>query len=94
MCQQILFPKIVLFFIYFRGGNLLIIDLGHIKISSELQPNNINLEDATQMEMEEKLYDRFYMEFSEFQVLFCDSGKLLFSNHIDLLFLIFKEMFN
>ncbi|XP_066901628.1 intermembrane lipid transfer protein VPS13A isoform X3 [Halyomorpha halys] len=59
-----------------KGGNLLIIDLGHIKISSELQPNNINLEDATQMEMEEKLYDRFYMEFSEFQVLFCDSGDL------------------
>lgn len=57
-----------------RGGNLLIIDLGHVIVTSELQPNNVCLDDATQMEIEEKLYDRFHIEFSDFQLLFCDSG--------------------
>lgn len=51
-----------------------VIDLGHIKVTSELQPTNINLEDATQMELEERLYDRFHIDLSELQVLFCDSG--------------------
>lgn len=60
----------------FRGGNMAIMDLGKIKVTSELQPSNINLEDATQMELEERLYDRFHIEFSELQVLFCDSGWL------------------
>lgn len=51
-----------------------VIDLGHIKVTSELQPTNINLEDATQMELEERLYDRFHIDLSELQVLFCDTG--------------------
>ncbi|XP_073981480.1 intermembrane lipid transfer protein VPS13A-like isoform X2 [Rhodnius prolixus] len=59
-----------------KGGNLSIIDLGHIKVSTELQPSNINLDDATQMEIEERLYDRFHLDFLDIQVLFCDSGDL------------------
>ncbi|XP_014251025.1 vacuolar protein sorting-associated protein 13A-like isoform X2 [Cimex lectularius] len=57
-----------------KGGNLAIIDFGHIKVTTELQPSNINLEDATHMELEERLYDRFNIEFMDFQVLFCDAG--------------------
>lgn len=60
--------------IWRRGGNMAVVDLGHIRVTSELQPSNINLEDATQMELEERLYDRFHIDFSELQVLFCDSG--------------------
>ncbi|KAG8309677.1 hypothetical protein J6590_078973 [Homalodisca vitripennis] len=58
-----------------KGGNMAVVDLGHIKVTSELQPTNINLEDATQMELEERLYDRFHIDFSELQILFCDSGE-------------------
>ncbi|XP_075226529.1 intermembrane lipid transfer protein VPS13A-like [Lycorma delicatula] len=57
-----------------KGGNLAIIDLGRIKVTSELQPSNICLEDATQMELEERLYDRFHVDLYDLQFIFCDSG--------------------
>ncbi|RZF33558.1 hypothetical protein LSTR_LSTR008204 [Laodelphax striatellus] len=57
-----------------RGGNLLVVDLGRIKMRSDLQPTNICLEDATQMELEERLYDRLHLDLSDLQVLLCDSG--------------------
>ncbi|KAL1131713.1 hypothetical protein AAG570_011326 [Ranatra chinensis] len=57
-----------------KGGNLSIVDFGQIKVKSELQPSNFNLEDATQMEIEERLYDRFHIDLTGFQLLFCDSG--------------------
>lgn len=50
------------------------VDLGYIHVHSDLQPSNISLEDATQMELEERLYDRFHLDYSDLQVLFCDSG--------------------
>nr|XP_018900199.1 PREDICTED: vacuolar protein sorting-associated protein 13A-like isoform X1 [Bemisia tabaci] len=56
-----------------KVGNLLIIDPGHLVLKTELELNDINLEDATQMEIEEKLYDRFYLDVTDFQLLFVSS---------------------
>ena len=53
---------------------MLVLDPGHITIRSELQPIKASLEDATQMELEERMYDRLHVEISESQVLFCDCG--------------------
>lgn len=58
----------------FRGGSLAIIDFGQIKLKSELQPSNFNLDELTQMEIEERLYDRFHIDLTDFQILFCDAG--------------------
>lgn len=53
---------------------MLVLDAGRVAVRTELQPAGVSLEDATQMEMEERLYDRLHVECSEAQVLFCDSG--------------------
>jgi hypothetical protein len=45
-----------------------------VEIKSDLQSENVGLEDATQMELEERLYDRLHIDFSDLQLLFCDSG--------------------
>mgnify|MGYP003623508091 CR=1 FL=1 len=50
-------------------------DFGRVTVKSDLQSENIGLEDATQMELEERLYDRLHIDFSDLQLLFCDSGK-------------------
>lgn len=54
---------------------MLVLDAGRMVVRTELQPPEVSLEDATQMEMEERLYDRLHVECSETQVLFCDSGE-------------------
>ncbi|KAE8750068.1 hypothetical protein FOCC_FOCC003192 [Frankliniella occidentalis] len=57
-----------------KGGQVLVLDAGRVVVRTELQPPGVSLEDATQMELEERLYDRLHVECSEAQVLFCDSG--------------------
>ncbi|KAG8227036.1 hypothetical protein J437_LFUL013823 [Ladona fulva] len=58
-----------------KGGSVLVLDMGRVVVKSELQPPGLaGLEDATQMELEERLYDRLHLDFSEIQLLFCDSG--------------------
>lgn len=42
----------------------MVIDISRIIIKSDLQPSNLALEDATCMELEEKLYDRLHAECS------------------------------
>ncbi|XP_068086254.1 intermembrane lipid transfer protein VPS13A [Anabrus simplex] len=58
-----------------KGGSILVCDLGRVIVRSDLQQGTAGLEDATQMELEERLYDRLHLEFSEMQLLFCDSGE-------------------
>ncbi|BFZ09736.1 hypothetical protein BsWGS_12775 [Bradybaena similaris] len=57
-----------------RGGNVLIIDLGTLRIESELQPKDVSLEDATMSEIESRLYDQFSIKISEVKVLLADSA--------------------
>ncbi|KAL6266414.1 hypothetical protein P5V15_003265 [Pogonomyrmex californicus] len=57
-----------------KGGHILVLDLGNITLTNELQATNLQLEDATLMELEELLYDRLNMTFSGAQILFCHSG--------------------
>ncbi|KAG7205210.1 hypothetical protein KM043_018296 [Ampulex compressa] len=57
-----------------KGGHILVLDFGNVNISNELQATNLQLEDATLMELEELLYDRIHMIFTGGQVLFCHSG--------------------
>lgn len=58
-----------------RGENIMVVDFGGLKIKSDLQPETICLDDVTQMEMEEKLYDRYHIDIDGFQLIFCNSGK-------------------
>ncbi|XP_076375159.1 intermembrane lipid transfer protein VPS13A isoform X2 [Megalopta genalis] len=58
----------------FRGGHILVLDFGNVSVSNELQATNLQLEDATLMELEELLYDRIHLVFSGAQILFCHSG--------------------
>jgi hypothetical protein len=51
-----------------------VVDFGRVVLRSDLQSENVGLEDATQMELEERLYDRLHVDFSDLQILFCDSG--------------------
>ncbi|XP_053983322.1 intermembrane lipid transfer protein VPS13C-like [Hylaeus volcanicus] len=57
-----------------KGGHILIVDFGNVSVSNELQATNLQLEDATLMELEELLYDRIHVIFSGAQVLCCHSG--------------------
>lgn len=57
-----------------RGGHILVLDFGNVTLTNELQATNLQLEDATLMELEELLYDRLKMVFSGAQILFCHSG--------------------
>ncbi|KAM7308838.1 vacuolar protein sorting-associated protein 13A isoform X4 [Ixodes scapularis] len=57
-----------------KSGNILVIDMGKLSFKSELQGDSLLLEEATKMEIEEKLYDRFNICLSDIQVLFTDSG--------------------
>ncbi|KDR17657.1 Vacuolar protein sorting-associated protein 13C [Zootermopsis nevadensis] len=58
-----------------KGGSIVVVDFGRVVIKSDLQSENVGLEDATQMELEERLYDRLHIDFSDLQLLFCDSGE-------------------
>lgn len=52
----------------------MVVDFGRVVIKTDLQTKNAGLEDATQMELEERLYDRLHVDLSDLQLLFCDSG--------------------
>lgn len=56
-------------------GNVLVVDMGRLKIWSDLQLGSLCIEDATQLELEEKLYDRFYFDLTNFQILIFSHGK-------------------
>ncbi|KAL1474072.1 hypothetical protein MTO96_021593 [Rhipicephalus appendiculatus] len=57
-----------------KSGNILVIDMGKLSFKSDLQIDSLLLEEATSMEIEEKLYDRFSACLSDIQLLFTDSG--------------------
>lgn len=57
-----------------KGGNVLVLDIGGLKVNSEIGGQIFDLEDATRMELEERLYDRLTITISQLQVLFADSG--------------------
>ncbi|XP_047356214.1 vacuolar protein sorting-associated protein 13C-like isoform X2 [Vespa velutina] len=57
-----------------REGYLMILDFGNILLVNELQAINLQLEDATLMELEELLYDRLNITFNGGQILCCHSG--------------------
>ncbi|XP_071548119.1 LOW QUALITY PROTEIN: intermembrane lipid transfer protein VPS13A-like [Panulirus ornatus] len=57
-----------------KGGNVLVFDMGGLKVNSEIGGQTVDLEDATRMELEERLYDRLTITVSQLQVLFADSG--------------------
>nr|KAG5703288.1 hypothetical protein BaRGS_025530 [Batillaria attramentaria] len=57
-----------------RGGNVLIVDFGTLRIESELQPKDVSLEDATMSEIESRLYDQFNITVKDVKVLLADSG--------------------
>ncbi|XP_064629495.1 intermembrane lipid transfer protein VPS13A-like isoform X5 [Lineus longissimus] len=58
-----------------RGGNVLVIDFGKLKVESELQPKNQNLENATMTEIESRLYDKLNITVTDVKVLLADSGE-------------------
>lgn len=58
-----------------KGGSIVVVDFGRVVIKTDLQARNAGLEDATQMELEERLYDRLHVDLSDLQLLFCDSGE-------------------
>lgn len=45
-----------------RAGRVMVVDVSRLVVKSELQPPEPALEDATCMELEERLYDRFHAE--------------------------------
>lgn len=51
---------------------MLVVDMGCLTVRTELQSGP--LDEATQSELEESLYDRIHAELDGFQVLFCDGG--------------------
>ncbi|KAK5650330.1 hypothetical protein RI129_001359 [Pyrocoelia pectoralis] len=58
-----------------KGENILIADLGHLKVETDLcEKCNIS-EISTPMELEEQLYSRFNVNCSEMQILFCDASE-------------------
>ncbi|CAL4158065.1 unnamed protein product, partial [Meganyctiphanes norvegica] len=57
-----------------NGGNVLIIDMGGLKVVNEIGGQTVDLESATRMELEEQLYDRLTITISHLQVLLADSG--------------------
>nr|XP_049703427.1 intermembrane lipid transfer protein VPS13A isoform X1 [Helicoverpa armigera] len=54
-----------------KSGRVMIFDISRIIVKSDLQPSNLTLEDATCMELEERLYDRLHAECS-CQILFSE----------------------
>lgn len=57
-----------------KAGTILVLDMGRLIINSDIQPESTILEEATKMEVEERLYDRFNIVLSDLQILFADSG--------------------
>lgn len=59
----------------FREGYILIVDFGRLTLKTELQPIDVQLEDATIMELEELLYDRLHLVLNDGQIIICHGGK-------------------
>lgn len=57
-----------------EGEHILIIDLGRMTLKTELQAVEVQLEDATLMELEELLYDRIHIVLTDSQMLICHTG--------------------
>ncbi|XP_071800647.1 intermembrane lipid transfer protein VPS13A-like isoform X2 [Asterias amurensis] len=62
-----------------QGGHLLVVDLGSLRVNSDLQGNlpegvTINPGDATPTEIEARLYDKFVVRLDDIQVLLVHSG--------------------
>ncbi|XP_017782614.1 PREDICTED: vacuolar protein sorting-associated protein 13A-like [Nicrophorus vespilloides] len=56
-----------------NGEHVLIIDLGCVKVSTEICQETKISQNATQMELEEQMYSRFHLNCSDIQILFCES---------------------
>ncbi|CAB3254271.1 unnamed protein product [Arctia plantaginis] len=54
-----------------KSGRVMILDISRIIVKSDLHPSHLTLEDATCMELEERLYDRLHAECS-CQILFSE----------------------
>ncbi|XP_033208533.1 vacuolar protein sorting-associated protein 13C-like [Belonocnema kinseyi] len=57
-----------------KEGYVLLLDTGRMTLRTELQAPDAQLEDATLMELEELLYDRLHLVFTDGQVLLCHTG--------------------
>ncbi|XP_038059496.1 vacuolar protein sorting-associated protein 13C-like [Patiria miniata] len=62
-----------------KGGHLLVIDLGSLRVNSDLQSSladrmNVAPGDATPTEIEARLYDKFVVRLDDIQVLLVHSG--------------------
>ncbi|XP_044592317.1 vacuolar protein sorting-associated protein 13A-like isoform X2 [Cotesia glomerata] len=57
-----------------EGEHIIILDLGRMTLKTELQAVEVQLEDATLMELEELLYDRIHIVLTDSQMLICHTG--------------------
>ncbi|XP_033099721.1 vacuolar protein sorting-associated protein 13A-like isoform X2 [Anneissia japonica] len=57
-----------------KGGHLIVIDLGSLRVFSDLQNETVSLEGATRTEIEEHLYDKFNVHINDIQILLAHSG--------------------
>ncbi|XP_070568681.1 intermembrane lipid transfer protein VPS13A-like isoform X2 [Ptychodera flava] len=56
-----------------KGGHVLILDLGSLTVTSDLQTSAPVLEDSTMTEIEQRLYDKFNIRISDIQILFAQA---------------------
>lgn len=59
---------------YCGAENLLIVDLGRYSLTTELCKEHEVPENATQMELEERMYTKLNIQCTDLQLLFCDSS--------------------
>ncbi|XP_071956749.1 intermembrane lipid transfer protein VPS13A-like [Antedon mediterranea] len=57
-----------------KGGHLIVIDLGSLRVFSDLQNETVSLEGATRTEIEEHLYDKFNVHINDIQILLAHTG--------------------
>ncbi|RZC35875.1 vacuolar protein sorting-associated protein 13A-like, partial [Asbolus verrucosus] len=76
MTLNIKIPFVVIpeFGSFLKADNIVVIDLGHYFITTDLCQSSEAIENATQMEMEEQLYSKLHIECSDMQVLFCQNS--------------------
>ncbi|XP_057653630.1 intermembrane lipid transfer protein VPS13A-like [Diorhabda carinulata] len=59
---------------YLKAEYLLIVDLGKFVMKTELCQESYVAENSTKMELEEQLYTKLFVNFTDFQILFCDNN--------------------
>lgn len=59
---------------YSRAEYLLVVDLGRYSMTTELCQQTYIADNATQMELEEQLYSKLFVNCSDVQILFCDTS--------------------